>query len=107
MVNRAWRAFSEANGGGDHMGVNYLEVCRNVHGLEQPAALAVAKGLGEVLAGHAERFVFEYPCHSPQAKRWFLLHARAMTNGEGAVVSHVDISERVKREIGATGEGAP
>ncbi|MCK6573753.1 PAS domain-containing protein [Myxococcota bacterium] len=106
MVNRAWRTFSEANGGGDYMGTNYLDVCRNVHGLEQPAALAVAAGLDDVLNGRAERFVFEYPCHSPIAKRWYLLHARALANGEGAVVSHLNITERVLADQEAAGADA-
>lgn len=36
----------------------------------------------------------EYPCHSPTEKRWFLLQANPRLYERGAVISHVNITER-------------
>jgi two-component system CheB/CheR fusion protein len=105
MVNQAWRTFAAQNGGTDFVGENYLEVCRQAEGVELPAARAVGAGLEDVLQGRLERFVYEYPCHTETTRRWFLMHARALAHGEGAVVSHIDITARVERELNRTVQG--
>jgi len=52
------------------------------------------------LSGAAAHFSLEYPCHSPTEQRWFLMTATTMAHGtaRGAVVMHLDISERKRSE---------
>lgn len=100
-VNEAWRQFSNDNGGrGSFLGQNYLEVCRRASGPGADAATRFGEKVADVLSGGCHRFETEYPCHSPQARRWFLarvtrLRAAGSTGAEVvAVISHQDITER-------------
>ena len=97
LVNAAWRHFALANGDQEMarsgIGVNYLEVCRAGEGPESEIAREAAKGIRGVLEGTLPRFSLEYPCHSPDEQRWFVLNAAPVSSEPfGAVVSHVDIT---------------
>jgi two-component system CheB/CheR fusion protein len=51
------------------------------------------KGVKSVLDGHAPRFCMEYPCHSPDEKRFFAMEVVAISHPQfAAVVSHFNIS---------------
>jgi signal transduction histidine kinase len=51
----------------------------------------------QVVEGRQEVFEREYPCHSPDRKRWFLLRAAPLEPpGTGAVVAHIDVTARRK-----------
>jgi len=100
-VNRAWHLFAVDNGGDAEVtgvGVNYLETCdRASAGCED--ALLAARGIREVLAGEIVQSDLEYPCPSPSAQRWFLLRVTRLAGlGDGAVVSHVNITRRKRIE---------
>jgi PAS domain S-box-containing protein len=98
-VNDAWEAFAAQNAGDATtrlgVGVNYLEVCRSVIGEETEDARVTLVGIEEVLRGKSPQFTYEYPCHSPTEKRWFFLNVTPLfRNQGGAVMSHVNITER-------------
>ena len=102
-TNEQWRDFGLENAMSDKnfgLGSNYLDVCRNATGKYSDDAQKSAAGLSALLKGEREQFSFEYPCHSPTEKRWFRLMARPLKYGEegdttlGAVVMHIDITER-------------
>lgn len=99
MVNAAWTRFARANGDPDltrsGIGVNYLEICRPGPGeADAGAARRAWKGIKSVLEGSAATFSMEYPCHSPDEQRWFVMNvAPIREHAFGAVVSHVDISD--------------
>jgi len=101
-VNPAWEQFARENGGpGErcNVGANYLQVCREATGCCSEGALEVARGLEAILDGNAERFGYEYPCHSPDREHWFLLQATPLAEGKGgAVVSHTEITQRKRYE---------
>ena len=102
-VNKAWKRFANQNGlEGDSskvgVGTNYLEICLNAKGENSIEALPVFEGIKEVLNGKREFFRIEYPCHSPSEERWFLLTATPLEQGNGAVVSHLDITSRKQME---------
>lgn len=101
-VNPAWEDFARQNGGvipRCGVGANYLEVCQQAKGLTGEQAQRVINGLRAVLDRAAAVFSMEYPCHSPTTKRWFLLQATPLRSAQGgAVVSHTDITDRVKAE---------
>ncbi len=102
-VNDQWRHYGTINGyRGKAFGVgsNYLSICRASEGSSAEEAFEVADGLQAVLQGERDAFALEYPCHSPDQRRWFRLMASRLapdleTEGMlGAVVMHVDITER-------------
>jgi diguanylate cyclase (GGDEF)-like protein len=102
-VNRAWREFMSCNGGEParcQVGANYVEVCRTAALQGDALAQQVLEGLGAVRSGHRNEFVLEYPCHSPDRQRWFILRVSRCAS-EGSVqliVAHDDITERVVAE---------
>lgn len=102
-VNRAWREFAMANGGGSSafaVGSNYLSVCDGACGDCATEAAAVAAGLRGVLEGRLQTFEREYPCHSPTEKRWFVVRVSRFA-GDGPrriVVAHENITARREAE---------
>ena len=107
-TNRAWRAFE----GGDSTrpppeatGTNYLEaIDPDVDGYSRRAL----EGLVDVLEGERDAFTLEYPCHSPEARRWFLMRVSRFTGESGTrlVVAHSDITERKLAELEAARRAA-
>jgi PAS domain S-box-containing protein len=99
-VNNAWRRFAEENDGADGrvgVGVDYLQVCAQATGGDE--AGQVQAGVEAVLRGSLPHFEIEYPCHSPEEDRWFLLYANPLPRERGgAVVSHINITERKRAE---------
>lgn len=100
-VNRAWHEFAVSNGmAADHqwIGTNYLGVCRNCTSqLHKDIDIAnTYAGMLGVIEGSADAFVYEYPCHSPNEKRWFLMRIGALWGRVGQfVISHHNITARV------------
>jgi PAS domain S-box-containing protein len=96
-VNDAWRRFADQNDFSGHdyaVGANYLAAC-------EPGDAAcidrdMAAGLRGVLSGRIELFEFEYPCHSPTERRWFVMRAtRFKSPGPvRVVVAHEDVTKR-------------
>jgi PAS domain S-box-containing protein len=106
-VNAAWRRFAEAN----HLnypawsiGANYLEICEAVSGEETEEALTAARGIRQIIAQQSDEFHLEYPCHSSQEQRWFMMRAsRLEDNGTGwVIVTHENITERKQAELALT-----
>ncbi len=98
-VNETWRRFADANGflGPDHgIGLNYLEVCDRARGKDAEGAGEAAEGIRAVLGGGAATFAAEYPCHSPEQERWFLMMVSPLVHEQpgGAVIVHVDVTAR-------------
>jgi len=109
-VNLAWTQFTAANFSGqvrDHIGVNYLNVCRHSVGPASEEAPHFLNGLCAVLRGEREFFQIEYPCHSPKEMRWFIARVSPLRRRSssiehaniGAVVSHMNITDRKLIEI--------
>ncbi|WP_416397172.1 EAL domain-containing protein [Allohahella sp. A8] len=76
-VNAAWIRFSQENKGPLEawVGQSYFDVCqRSIESGDTSAALAL-HGIKEVVEGKRKDFTLEYPCHSPEERRWFLLRA--------------------------------
>ena len=99
-TNPAWRAFAEANGmerSPDCIGENYLVV--SAASDDNDAAVAT-EGIRAVLAGDRDRFEMEYPCHSPDERRWFTMRAVAFSHQDDrfVLVMHLDITDRTLAE---------
>ncbi|TXH03853.1 MAG: diguanylate cyclase [Nevskiaceae bacterium] len=104
-VNEPWRRFAADNCGESaraYVGENYLAICERAFETSgDPTIAAVSEGLRRVLDSRADRIVIEYPCHSPEAERWFTLRiTRCDVGGASrAVVAHEDITARKKAEL--------
>ena len=102
-VNRAWRAFAQAQGPQPLRvleGANYLQACANVYGDEADDARAMAAGIQGVILGHQPTFTMEYACDSPTEMRWFVARATRFA-GDGpvrVVVAHENITDRKQAE---------
>lgn len=104
-TNKSWRAFGLANGNrqaADSVGDNYLAVTEAAAADDDHARRA-AEGIRTVLDGDRDRFTLEYPCHSPDEQRWFLLYATSFTHGgrRYATLTHVDVTDRKLAELSA------
>ncbi|HUP91821.1 MAG TPA: ATP-binding protein [Solimonas sp.] len=101
-VSQAWRRFdgaAEVQDPGHAIGVNYLDLCGLAQGAGAPAAHQVADGIRAVLAGGIDSFALEYRSRSPSGERWFMLTVTPLAEGpDGAVIMHVDVSERRRAE---------
>jgi diguanylate cyclase (GGDEF)-like protein len=106
FVNQAWKEFGSDNAcqtGKKWVDVNYLEECDKASDMGDRFGVKAASGIRAVIRGEKERFTLEYPCHSPEEKRWFMMcAARFMLQGKFYyVISHQNITERklVEEEV--------
>ena len=119
-TNRAWREFGLENGASadeNCIGVSYLAVCgaddtdTNDRGSASVEPVPERGGmdpwmlsqLAEVIRGNRMRFEAEYPCHSPEADRWFTVRAERIDKLDRrmTLVSHHDITKRRLSELRA------
>ncbi|MFB6347071.1 MAG: nitrogen regulation protein NR(II) [bacterium] len=99
-ANQQWRDFglrNDINQNYLNPGVNYLDVCRDA---EDDYGQEAYHGLKKVLSGEESSFSMEYPCHSEDRDRWFLMKAKPLgdSDGRNVLVIHLDITQRVKSE---------
>jgi PAS domain S-box-containing protein len=105
IVNESWRRADTASAlqGPDFgVGLNYPAACERADGDCPEEGRAAAIGIRRVLEGAANEFVVEYPSQSPTDHRWFHLRVTPVREDRraGAVVVHVDITERKQAEEG-------
>ncbi len=106
-VNEPWRRFALENCTtpgtpvpDTEIGVNYLEVCQASTGYASEGAMDALDGIRAVLEGHQTSFTLEYPCHSPDRQRCFIMTVTPLGQAtQGVVITHVDITERKHGEI--------
>ena len=105
-VNETWRRFSLENSlvpgypaAQTQIGANYLTVCQSSTGANSDEAFITRRGVMAVLDGSLPVFSREYPCHSPQKQRWFVMSVTPLgPDRRGVVVSHTDITDRMLAE---------
>lgn len=104
-VNDAWKTFAVSNCVAEELvhtgiGQNYFQVCRRAEDSAVEEAGVILENLTKILNGEQRVFSLEYPCHSPTEDRWFMLQITAMQGEDGgAVISHINITDRKKAEI--------
>jgi PAS domain S-box-containing protein len=101
-VNREWRRFAEQNEGTSAclLGTNYVEICRRSASRGDKSAGEVADSIEGILSGEKRSFNCEYPCDTPEGRRWFkLLLSSTVENGERfVIVQHIDVTDRIEAE---------
>ncbi|RNI15491.1 PAS domain S-box protein [Methanohalophilus sp. RSK] len=98
-TNKSWKQFAIDNGlNPDECdeGTNYLKVCDDATGQNSDGASIAAEGIRDVISGKKPIFKMEYPCHSPDERRWFLLNVSPLlkTYPTDVILQHIDITER-------------
>lgn len=99
-VNRAWQVFGSENGlssGYNCFSDNYLKALSDSVKAGDSIAEQALKGIREVIDGKQRIFYFEYPCHSPDQKRWFTMRISPLHNDASRtlfVISHHNITQR-------------
>jgi diguanylate cyclase (GGDEF)-like protein/PAS domain S-box-containing protein len=102
-VNEAWKHFGIENAlhyPGHAVGTNYLDICDRAEGEHSAEAHRAAAGIRSVVEDSAKCFSLEYPCHSPEEQRWFLMTVTPLAGAppNGVVVMHLNITERRRGE---------
>ena len=98
-TNDAWKEFAKRHVDiafiFGEVGDNYLDHCRRtVAGTL--TGQAILKSVEDVLAGRDLSVIYEYACHVPAEECWFLMRVTPLKDAKGVVVSHTDISRRVR-----------
>lgn len=100
LVNSAWNKFARLNGDVSlvktGVGQSYLEACKADHLPGDYDALNVEQGIKDVMAGVSGQFSYQYPCHSPTEKRWFVMYVVPVQHPQyNVLVSHFNITHWV------------
>jgi signal transduction histidine kinase len=105
-INEAWRRIVHKDGlppeAQIQIGDNYVETWRRAAaGSHTSAAIALA-GLEDVLGGRRPSFAYEYAGGFEPAIRWYALSVVPLQRPDGgAVVTHLDVTERKGAELEA------
>ncbi len=99
FVNSSWITFCQNNNcsiDNNWEGVNYLTVCDESAAIGDEYALKVREGIGKVINSEEKLFYLEYPCDSPDEKRWFMMMVTPFQLGDRSyyVIVHHNITER-------------
>jgi PAS domain S-box-containing protein len=103
LVNEAWRRFGRENGLASPQSClreSYLEACAKAADRQVPFARQAFDGIQAVTEGRTLEFELAYPCPSPSAERWFIMHVtRFESDGlPWVAVVHENITERKRME---------
>ncbi len=98
-VNSAWTKFGVENGLSSKyacVGCNYLKVLSASVASGDSLAGEAEQGISDVVNGKRASFYLEYPCHSPDRKRWFIMRVTRLKDDSRSlfVISHHDITLR-------------
>ena len=98
QTNLAWRNFASQNRldiRPEDLKLNYLEICDAAKGDSAENAHQVAEGIRRVIRGEMKEFTLDYPCHSPEKKRWFYMRATRAFDSRPVrvVISHENITD--------------
>ncbi len=101
FVNQSWLNFGDDNActiENDWHGINYLAECDKAAAMGDEFGLEASKGIRQVIEQVKAEFYFEYPCHSPIEKRWFMMRVTPFYLDDEPqpyfVISHQNITER-------------
>lgn len=106
-INQSWKTFGIENGDdtlqGTGIGSNYFKACEVAIAAGVDYAAAAFEGIKSIMDNKEEVFYLEYPCHSPQQRRWFGMRVMKFEgNQELVVISHHDITGRKQAEFERT-----
>jgi len=104
FVNQSWIDFEINNSSSSPTKwykVNYFKVCENSIRNSKDDISHLLSGIKSVANSELSKFTFEYPCHSPDTQRWFLLNCLPFNYNHNTytLLQHVNITEKKKADI--------
>ncbi|TDO78288.1 PAS domain S-box-containing protein [Halanaerobium saccharolyticum] len=102
-TNSSWEQFAAENGalpGNVGIGENYLEICKEAVAGGDLFSARAYNGILSVLNDEQNNFSMDYPCHSPEEKRWFRMYVSSF-KGIGSyevMILHQNITREVLSE---------
>lgn len=99
FVNKTWSSFGSNNAclvNDDWDGVNYIEECDKAAAMGDEFGNKAGAGIRRVIENKEPSFYLEYPCHSLEAKRWFMMRVTPfqVQGCDYFVISHQNVTER-------------
>ena len=103
FVNHSWLSYGEKNGCLTDIHwhtVNYLKVCQDAAANGDEFGLAASHGIEQMISGQIDHFELEYPCHSEDEYRWFMMQVSRSILAQTPyfIIIHQDISSRKRAE---------
>lgn len=99
FVNKSWTDFGRDNSciissGWDN--INYLDECHKAAAAGDSFGVIASKGILSVINNIKDSFYMEYPCHSLEEKRWFMMQVTPLPimKNRYFVITHQNITER-------------
>ena len=102
-VNESWKQFTLENNLGVPrygIGFSYIAISEKATGMDAVSGKKIARGIWEIIEGERDEFSMEYSYYSDHKKKWFQLLVAPLTDKtkKGAVVLHIDITDRKQAE---------
>ena len=102
-TNDAWKELAREHADDlltiGEVGQNYFDLCRRTAAGSTSTGQAILQGLEAVMKGDDPIFNAEYYAQLPEEEEeehWFLIRVTPLKGGKGVVLSHTEISERVR-----------
>lgn len=103
-VNRAWIEFGQNNGANpciEWTKINYLDALKKSMLEGDDLASQAYQGIQAIIQGQSSCYYHEYPCHSQNEQRWFLMRVVPLKIEQYQywVISHHNITQRKLAEM--------
>jgi PAS domain S-box-containing protein len=102
-VNESWKKSALLNNLGMPnygVGYSYIAIAEKANAVDVVTANQITKGIRDVIVGNRNEFTIEFASKQPTETRWFeiVVAPLADNNHKGAVVLHIDITDRKRAE---------
>lgn len=104
FVNQSWSSYGDQNqclSNDNWTAINYLSICDQASLTGDEFGHQAGTGIRQVISGQTASYSLEYPCHSDEEHRWFIMHVSPFefNNAKYYVITHQDVTERKLAEL--------
>ncbi|AEF55054.1 sensor domain-containing diguanylate cyclase [Marinomonas posidonica] len=104
FVNQSWLNFGDENqclSNQNWTEMNYLNICDQASSAGDDFGHQAGAGIRKVISGQINSYSLEYPCHSDEEHRWFIMHVSPFEFNKANyfVITHQDVTERKLAEL--------
>jgi diguanylate cyclase (GGDEF)-like protein/PAS domain S-box-containing protein len=84
---------------GDGIGASYIERIEQASARGDGFATQALSGIRDVMLRRRQDFRMDYRCQAKLSPHWFSMDVRAMTDGEGVIVTHLNVISQKQVEL--------
>lgn len=104
FVNQSWSNYGDQNqclSNDKWTAINYLNICDQASLTGDEFGCQAGAGIRQVISGQTASYSLEYPCHSDEEHRWFIMHVSPFEFDKANyyVITHQDVTERKLAEL--------